>query len=101
MSTAPLHFFLLHSHQTAATTMYVMVSAASSLLASQWNFRTLFWSGGVYQSTTNILDAHHPEVQFGNLEPMRKAAGIHQRRVESLKQILHVHSTGLWYVAGS
>jgi hypothetical protein len=93
--TAPLRFSLLHSHQIATTTMYIMVSAASSILASQWNFGILFWSSGVYQSTTNILDVLFPEVQFGNLEPTRKMAGIHQRRAESLKQILHVHSTRL------
>ena len=75
--------------------MYITVSAASPILASQWNFGTLLWSGGVYQSTSNILDVLYPEVQFGNLEPTRKAAGIHQRRAESLKQILHVHSTRL------
>ncbi len=95
MGTAPLHFSLLHSHQIAVTTMYIMVSDASSILASQWNFGTLFWSGEVYQSTTNILVVLFPEVQFGNLEPTRKAAGIHQRREESLEQILQVHSTRL------
>ena len=79
--TVPLHFSLLHSHQIAATTMYIMMSAASPILASLWNFGTLLWSGGVYQSTTNILDVLFPEVQFGNLEPK--------------KQILHVHSTRL------
>ena len=93
--TVPLRFSLLHSHQIAATSLYIMMSAASSILSSPWNFETLLWSGGVYQSTTNILDVLFPEVQFGNLEPTRKAAGINQRRAESLKQILHVHSTRL------
>ena len=68
------------------------------MLASQWNFGTLLWSGGVYQLTSNILDVLYPEVQFGNLEPTRKAAGIHQRRAESLKQILHVHCGYLYVI---